>query len=211
MEILEAYNSWAVQYDTCRNRTRDLEKIVAKEYYAKVPMTNALELGCGTGLNTLMLLKKAQSVLALDFSENMLAQAKKRLTGKNFRFKQTDIEKEWPIEEEQFDFVSCSLVLEHIENLIPVFQKSSDALVSGGHFYLCEFHPVKQFAGSKPRFDIEGETQEVPAFIHRFTDYAAAANKCGLETIHFNNHFDIEPKPGEENIPRLISFLFKKP
>jgi len=211
LQIEQTYDVWAQQYDSCENPTRDLEKQVAQEYYANVQMNEVLEIGCGTGLNTALLTEKAEKVIALDFSIKMLEKAREKFKDKPVIFVQTDLLLDWPIKGDSVDFVSCSLVLEHIENIKPVFQKSFAALRPGGHLYICEFHPVKQFAGSKPRFELDGEIIKVPAYLHRFTDYASAATKAGFEIIKFDNHFDLNPKPKNENIPRLISFLFKKP
>ncbi|MDV7140436.1 class I SAM-dependent methyltransferase [Maribacter sp. TH_r10] len=39
-----------------------------------------MELGCGTGKNTVWLLKKAQRIIGLDFSQEMLNIAKEKIT-----------------------------------------------------------------------------------------------------------------------------------
>ena len=72
MSIENAYNIWAHQYDTNVNRTRDLDKKCTIETLNNLVFKNVLELGCGTGKNTELLLNKAEKIIGLDFSQEML-------------------------------------------------------------------------------------------------------------------------------------------
>ena len=72
MSIEKSYNSWAKQYDTNNNKTRDLDKKATINTLSKYNFNNVLELGCGTGKNTIWLIEKAARIIALDFSEEML-------------------------------------------------------------------------------------------------------------------------------------------
>ena len=56
-----------------------------------------VEIGCGTGRNTEWLAERAASVLAVDFSEGMLQQAKSRVRSPRVRFQQHDIRYGWPV------------------------------------------------------------------------------------------------------------------
>jgi ubiquinone/menaquinone biosynthesis C-methylase UbiE len=49
MNIKEAYNHWAKQYDTNLNKTRDLEAVALRESLANISFQTCLEIGCGTG------------------------------------------------------------------------------------------------------------------------------------------------------------------
>lgn len=62
MSISKAYNSWASQYDTNLNKTRDLDKKATIETLSNYHFNNVLELGCGTGKNTEWLLTKATHI-----------------------------------------------------------------------------------------------------------------------------------------------------
>ena len=50
--IEKAYNSWAIQYDTNKNKTRDLDVKSTITTLSKYDFKNVLELGSGTGKNT---------------------------------------------------------------------------------------------------------------------------------------------------------------
>ena len=72
MNIEKAYNIWADKYDTNLNKTRDLDTTSTIETLNKFEFSKVIELGCGTGKNTAYLLQKADKVIGLDFSQEML-------------------------------------------------------------------------------------------------------------------------------------------
>ncbi|CAM4248561.1 hypothetical protein GIHI108528_11850 [Gillisia hiemivivida] len=78
MSIEKAYDLWSYSYDDMQNKTRDLEKLVGKEMFEDTYYENNLELGCGTGKNTQWLIEKCNSLIALDFSEEMMNIAKQK-------------------------------------------------------------------------------------------------------------------------------------
>src|SRR5688572_28474600 len=128
MDTRQAYNSWASQYDTNLNKTRDLEAQVLRTSLAHVPFQHCLEIGCGTGKNTVWLMEKAGRVTAVDLSEEMLAKARAKISSPKVEFVQADITKPWSFATDKYDLVSFSLVLEHIEDLGPIFEKAAGVL-----------------------------------------------------------------------------------
>ena len=124
MNIQQAYNIWANQYDTNSNKTRDLEAVSLRNTLANLEFNTCLEIGCGTGKNTEWFVQKAKQVTAVDFSEEMLAKAKQKISANNVEFIQADITTDWTFTNNHYDLVSFSLVLEHIENPEHHFKKS---------------------------------------------------------------------------------------
>src|SRR4051812_24516774 len=74
-EVAGAYDRWAASYDADKNATRDLDALVMRRSPIALEGRDVLELGCGTGKNTSFLAEHAKSVLAMDFSEGMIARA----------------------------------------------------------------------------------------------------------------------------------------
>lgn len=206
-DIQQAYNSWAQQYDSNENKTRDLEARSLRETLAPLSFEHCLEIGCGTGKNTVWLMEKAATVTAVDLSEEMLLKAKEKITSPHVTFVQADITEPWNFATKQFDLVGFSLVLEHIELLQPVFEKAAAALKPGGHLYISELHPFKQYNGSKARFDTAEGTQVVTCFNHHITDFTNAANRNGLSLVNLAEYFDDDNR---DSIPRLLTLLFVK-
>lgn len=207
MDVHQAYNKWAIQYDTNENKTRDLEAKSLRSSLSKIPFTTCLEMGCGTGKNTEWLAEKARGITAVDLSEEMLAKAKEKIASDNVQFIQADINSEWHFATAPYDVVTFSLVLEHIEHLEPVLQKAANALKVGGHLYIGELHPFKQYTGSKARFETAEGTQVVSCFTHHISEFLDAGGKAGLGLLELEEYFDDDDRTG---MPRILSLLFRK-
>ncbi|MEP6926326.1 MAG: class I SAM-dependent methyltransferase [Ginsengibacter sp.] len=207
MDTRKAYDVWASQYDTNNNQTRDLEGQALRSLLADIPFDKVLEIGCGTGKNTKWFIEKANEVTAVDLSDEMLAKAKEKITSHKVQFKQADITLPWIFSIKNYDLVSFSLVLEHIENLDHIFNEVSKSLRPGGHVYIGELHPYKQYSGTKARFDTEDGLQVVECFDHHVSEFIQTSKKYGLTLIDLNEFFDNDEKT---EIPRILAILLKK-
>lgn len=207
MSVQQHYNEWAATYDAVENKTRDLEKNAGQQVLADIAADSIIELGCGTGKNTAWLASKAAHVTAIDLSEEMMQKAKEKMQLPNVVFQQFDITQPWSFTQRKADLITCSLILEHIENLEVVFEQVSSYLKENGHFYICELHPCKQYSGSKARFETTDGTQVLQCFTHHITDFLTAAAENDLSLVQLNEWFDDDDR---STLPRLISFLFQK-
>ena len=207
MDISNAYNSWAAQYDTNDNKTRDLEALALKKILSGNAYKHCLEVGCGTGKNTEWLLTICDQITAIDLSKGMLDIAKNKIKSAKVSFSEVDITKDWSFAKDRYDLVTFSLMLEHIEDLYAVFQKLSKVTASGSQVYIGELHPFKQYAGSKARFETETGTQVLTCFNHHVTDFLQAANASGFQLIQLEEQFDDDDR---NQIPRILNLLFEK-
>ena len=207
MSIEKAYNIWANQYDTNKNRTRDLDKKSTIETLSKYEFENVLELGCGTGKNTSWLLKKASQIIGLDFSQEMLNKAKEKIANEKVVFKKADLNEDWEIDNNFADLITSSLTLEHIKDLNHIFKQVNLKLKKNGLFFISELHPFKQYSRSKAQYETENGTKELEVYIHHISEYIDNAKSNGLRLIEIKEWFDENHQNG---IPRLISFLFEK-
>tara|TARA_X000001036_G_C20439900_1_gene708856 strand:- start:11 stop:643 length:633 start_codon:yes stop_codon:yes gene_type:complete len=205
-DLINHYNAWAVQYDEDINRTRDLDKMVTIESLSSIDFLEVLELGCGTGKNSEWLITRADRLVGLDFSKNMLDRAKNKIKSDKATFIRADLNENWPVKDNSFDLVVINLTLEHIENLNHVFNSLFKKLNEGGKCFVSELHPKRQLAGSKAKFFNMGKEVVLDVFLHLEEDYVQCAERSGLTLRAKKDHFD-----KEEDIPRLISFLFEKP
>jgi predicted TPR repeat methyltransferase len=207
MSIEKAYNIWASQYDSNLNLTRDLDKKCTIKTLKNLDVKNVLELGCGTGKNTEWLLNKAERIIGLDFSQEMLNKAKAKIFDKRVLFKKADLTKDWEIENNFVDLITASLTLEHIENLDHIFSQANLKLKKNGLFFISELHPFKQYSGSKAKYETENGIKELEVYIHDISEYIDTAKNNGFKLIELKEWFD---ESSENEIPRLISFVFKK-
>ena len=207
MSIQNAYNEWSGSYDTDRNLTRDLDQKVTREVLANLHFNSILEPGCGTGKNTDFYAQIGEKVHAVDFSEGMIEIAKAKVNAQNVSFSNMDIAQKWVFDDHSFDLIVCNLVLEHIEDISFIFSETSRVLKNQGRFFINELHPFKQYEGKKARFDKDGKTVKVDAFVHHISDYVNTAMLNSLKLIKLNEYWHEED---QNKPPRIISFLFKK-
>jgi len=205
MDTQKAYNHWAATYDTDSNKTRDMELVAGQEILSGADCTRVLELGCGTGKNTLWLSQRAACHTAVDFSEDMMKLARQKVTAPHVQFRQADITQPWNFG--AATLITCSLVLEHIADIDFIFRQAARALEPGGQLYLCELHPYKQLQGSRARFERGEELVLIPYFVHHISDYYQGAGKAGLQCRRLVEWFDGADRT---TLPRLVSFLFQK-
>lgn len=206
MNNQQAYNQWADTYNDVINKTRDAEQDAKKQLLKDLHFSTVVELGCGTGKNTPFLLEKAAAVIAVDFSGSMLAKAREKISSDRVNFVQADINQSWDFVQKPVDLITCSLVLEHIEQLGPVFEKAAALLNKGGHFYIGELHPFKQYSGSKARFEKEGGTFVLDCYIHHVSEFTTHAAANGFSLMALNEWFDED----NAHLPRILTLLFRK-
>lgn len=207
MNTQQAYNSWAPQYDTNLNKTRDLEAQALRSVLSVIAFDTCLEIGCGTGKNTVWLVEKAKQVTAIDLSEEMLSKAREKIGTGRVEFRQADITAPWTFRTGLYDLVVFSLVLEHMADLDTVLSEAAASLRPGGYVYVGELHPFKQYTGSKARFDTEEGRQVVECYTHHLSDFIQNSKKHGLVPVDINEYFDDNDK---NTIPRILTILLKK-
>ncbi|HSJ88419.1 MAG TPA: class I SAM-dependent methyltransferase [Anaerolineales bacterium] len=207
MSIQNAYNEWSETYDSDENLTRDLDQQVTRSLLGGTHFESILEIGCGTGKNTIFLAQIGQRVRAVDFSQGMIEKAKQKVHAENVSFSMMDITQPWKFENQSFDLILCNLVLEHIENLSAVFHEAARTLRPTGNFFINELHPFRQYDGKKARFIRNEEKIEVDAFIHHLSDFLHAANDNRLALTKLEEYWH---EADQNKLPRLLSLVFER-
>ena len=208
-EIAAAYNDWAETYDINPNPTRDLAAEALRQVNLSLDGRKVIEVGCGTGRNTVWLAERAAEIVGLDFSEAMLARARARVKDPRVRFIQHDARATWPLADSSADIVVAMLILEHVDHLETVFVEAARVLTADGQFFLCELHPMRQLAGGQAQSSNArtGERQCVTAFLHDVSDYVNGALACGFELLQMAEWRDADAPAKSQ--PRLLSLLFR--
>lgn len=210
-DVARAYDRWSLSYDDDANATRDLDGVVLRALGLPVDGAAVVELGCGTGKNTRWLAERAARVHAFDFSAGMLARARAAVGAPQVQFTVQDIRERWPAGDASVDVVVGNLVLEHIDDLAPVYANAARVLRGGGTLYLCELHPYRQLRGGQAHFtDVDsGDTVHVPAHVHSVSEYVNTGLGAGLQLVHLGEWHDEDAAMGA--LPRLLSVRFLKP
>lgn len=205
-EVASAYDQWARTYEAVENATRDLAATVLRQYPLHMHNRDVLETGCGTGLNTTYLAQQSRSVLAVDGSAGMLAQARASIAAPQARLVQCDLQQAWPFAKASVDLVVCLLVLEHIADLHMFFQEAARVLRPGGECFVCELHPFRQLQGRQAQFTEAGSEKVVliPAYLHDVSEYVHASVQHGFALFRMDEWRDAHDT-ARTLPPRLLS------
>ena len=180
--IRSGYDRWAAVYDHDANPLIALEEPVVHDALGDVRGATALDLGCGTGRHALWLAAQGATVTAVDFSEGMLAEARRKPGADAVRFVVHDLAAPLPMPDAQFDVVVSGLLLEHLPELPPFFREASRVVRAGGRAVFSAMHPAMFLRGSQARFT-DPDSQEVVqpgSYPHQIADFVTAGLGAGF-------------------------------
>ncbi|KAL2006436.1 hypothetical protein VTN00DRAFT_9104 [Thermoascus crustaceus] len=222
MDTVEAYDKWAEVYDTDGNFLQALDTIEMRSllpgFMARVveerSTANAssgstgplklVDLGCGTGRNTLQLLASAPAdaeLVGLDASRGMLDVARRAVGEKGINInKQRQSQSPNPtVTLETYDLLRSprnpplcardaaglisTLVIEHVPTDV-FFASASEILVPGGYLLLTNMHSDMGAISQAGFVDTATGTKIRPkSYSHTVADVVDAAGKAGFEVV----------------------------
>jgi ubiquinone/menaquinone biosynthesis C-methylase UbiE len=176
------YDRWAAVYDHDANPLQGLEGPLVRVSVGDVRGLAVLDLGCGTGRHALWLAEQGAAVTAIDFSEGMLAEARRKPRADAVRYLAHDLHQPLPFADKQFDRVVSGLVLEHLRELGPFFSEAHRVLKSGGRAVVSAMHPAMFLRGTQARFtDPSSGELVVPGSVnHSVSAMVMAAVRTGF-------------------------------
>lgn len=180
--VRAGYDRWAAVYDHDGNPLQALEEPELRRLAGDPRGLDCLDLGCGTGRHALWLAERGGRVTAVDFSEEMLEQARRKPGAVAVRFLRHNLAAPLPFPEGAFDLVVSGLVLEHIEDLDAFFLELRRVLRPGGRALLSAMHPRMFERGAWARFTDEatGEVVAPGSLPHALEDFVRAAAGAGF-------------------------------
>ena len=180
--VRDGYDRWARVYDHDANPLPALEEPHVREALGDVRGCAVLDLGCGTGRHTVWLAAAGARVTALDFSEGMLDQARRKAPAAGVRLIVHDLHESLPLDDASFDALVSGLVLEHLRDLDGFFRESHRVLRPGGRAVVSAMHPAMFLRGSRARFtDPEsGEIISPGSLPHRLGEFVMSALNAGF-------------------------------
>jgi SAM-dependent methyltransferase len=137
VEQVAYYSARAAEYeDYAIHGPGGSELVAALECFR--PVGHVLELACGTGLWTELLVRHATSVTAVDASSEMLAIASARVSDERVRFIQADLFTWGP--DRRYDVVFFGFWLSHVplERFESFWSLVSDCLETDGRVFFCD-------------------------------------------------------------------------
>jgi SAM-dependent methyltransferase len=176
---VEGYRVWSATYDDGHNPAFDFDEPVVTEIVEPLPAGVAVDAACGTGRFSALLAARGHRVIGVDSSPDMLARARVRVPGGEFR--SGDLNR-LPVDDAAADLVVCGLALTHVRDLRPVFAEFARVLRPGGHLVVSDMHPERILRGAIPTLrGPDGRPGRLPGHRHLVGDYLRAALPVGLQ------------------------------
>ncbi len=177
-----SYDRWSAVYDHDGNPLLALEEPYVRSAIGDVQGLRVLELGCGTGRHSLWMAAAGATVTALDFSDGMLAAARRKPGADDIRFVCQDVNEPLAFPSQHFDLVVSCLVLEHVRDLRAFFNEARRVVRPGGRAVVSAMHPAMFLRGSQARFtDPEsGEVVQPGSINHTVADVVMATLHAGF-------------------------------
>jgi ubiquinone/menaquinone biosynthesis C-methylase UbiE len=169
----EGYDVWAEGYDG-PNDLLDLEEPYVRPILDSLPPGIALDAACGTGRHAAYLAGKGHSVIGVDGSAKMLALARAKVPGGDFRL--GDL-RALPVAENQVDLVVISLALSHVPELAPVLAEFARVLRRGGHLIIADSRMDYPVVLKLP----DGGYGYLPHYVRKTSEYLTAALPLGFQ------------------------------
>ena len=190
LPIRAGYDRWAPVYDHDANPLTALEAPLVRSAVGEVRGLAVVDLGCGTGRHALWLAAAGAEVTAVDFSEGMLAEARRKPGADVVRFLVHDLHEPLPFPDGAFDLAVSGLALEHLRDLAGFFREAHRVLRPGGRAVMSAMHPAMFLRGSQARFTdpASGTVVQPGSFPHRMGDLVMAAVGAGFRIEGIGEH-----------------------
>jgi malonyl-CoA O-methyltransferase len=210
LPVQAGYTAWAPLYDDDGNPLTALEGPVVRAWFGPLAGRRALDIGCGTGRHTLALLEAGVlEVVALDLTPEMIAHARRKLTGAGARvhWVRHALPAPLPFRDATFDLVVMGLVAEHVTDLARALREVVRVLTPAGRCVISALHPERTAEGQRARFiDHRTGLRRSIVTVHRSTaDYLAAASTAGLR-LEGEQALAVPPELAER-LPRAARYV----
>src|SRR3984957_12029752 len=174
------YEQVSVSYDAAAGGGLfAIDEPVVAEYLSGREPGVALDAACGTGRFAGVLARRGHQVIGVDSSPDMLAHARRRVPGGEFRVAELD---RLPLPDDSVDVIVCALALVHVPRLQPVMAEFARVLRPGGDLVISDIHHEHVTRGSViTARGPGGEPCIAPTYRHRLGDYLRAALSLGLQ------------------------------
>jgi SAM-dependent methyltransferase len=203
----DGYAAWASCYDDDGNPLVAMEGPAVAEWLGPLDGRRALDLGCGTGRQTLMLASLGARVVALDQSREMLARARAKPGAGGISWVLHRLPDPLPFRDAAFDIVVLSLVAEHVADLATLMTESARVLAPGGRCIVSALHPEQTARGMRARFidPATGLRRPIVTYHRTAAEYLAAAQAAGLREPEERTL--VVPPELAERLPRAERYI----
>jgi SAM-dependent methyltransferase len=178
LDTAAGYAAWSATYDDRVNPLLVAEQPAMRALLNELPTGRALDVACGTGRLTRVLVDHGDDVTGIDTSDAMLSRA--RSSAPQATYHRASLLR-LPFPDASFDIVCCGLALTHVPSLHPAIAEMARVLTHGGHMVISDVHPVAVATGAHAFFrHPDGSRGVVRNELHWHGDYVDAFATAGL-------------------------------
>jgi malonyl-CoA O-methyltransferase len=197
VDTRHGYDRWSEVYDDEDNPLVMLEEPLVRALLGECRGRRVADVGCGTGRHSAWLAQRGARVTGFDFSEGMLALARRKSQigrggrgAERIHLVQHDVTRPLPATDAAFDHVISCLVIDHIPDLPAFFAELARICRADGRITLSTMHPAMMLKGVQARFHDPRTQQAIcPASCaHQVSDYVLAAVRARLPIVHMSEH-----------------------
>ena len=120
----------------------DLIQPTLEKFLPDLDGKKILDAGCGNGFLEKWLSPKADLVVAVDSSDDLLDYARNNSKHKNVIFNKSDLTQELPFDKQSFDVVVSVMVLQYLPEIKTLASEAGRILKEGGVFIFAIDHPA---------------------------------------------------------------------
>ncbi|MCB0195272.1 MAG: class I SAM-dependent methyltransferase [Anaerolineae bacterium] len=182
VDILTGYAHWSKSYQASPHNP--LMEVEQQAMLGLIPVDlrdyGCLDMACGSGRYTLLLqARRANCVFGIDYSADMLVQAKKvDLGGHLIRAPFWPL----PLPDDHFDLITCGMAVGHEQNLPQLIAECARVLRPGGLLIYSDLHPFGASAGWQRTFKADnGTTYQLEHHFHTLSDHDHVCREAGLQ------------------------------
>lgn len=181
LTIPKAYDAWSKSYDS-PNMLIAMERNILLDLAGDVTGKKVLDAGCGTGRQAIKFAKNGAKVFGQDISKGMISKAIENSIGWDIKYKVGNLKK-IKFQDDYFDIIINSLVLDHIKNPNIVFKEFNRVLKQKGIVLITTVDPFTPLNVVGARFMQDGKEIWIKSFTHSFEDYFTAIKTNGFELV----------------------------
>lgn len=180
LDVDAGYQAWAPIYDEMANALIRAEEPLVDAALEDVPPGDAVDAACGTGRHIARLLARGHRAVGVDRSKAMLARARSKHPGVQFRSGELTA---LPIASGSMDVATCALALTHLADPFPAIAELARVVRPGGRVVISDAHPIFVLIQGQALFPHDGAFAYVRNHAHLHSAYIRAFRSVGLEVI----------------------------
>lgn len=178
LDVAAGYAAGATIYDSSPNSLMEAEEPVVHGLIDRGPVGDALDVACGTGRYTEILVARGYKTIGVDQSPEMVALAREKVPTAEFRIGHLE---NLPLADSSVDLAVCGLALTHLSEVSTAIKELARVVRPGGRVIISDRHPLLVLIQGQDYFSYRpGQLAFVRNHVHLVSHYIDAFSAARL-------------------------------